>query len=144
MNSSGPQKQRASDESNPTQLLYHPHHQRCGIASALSEGCILVERNPRYYPCSPDTDPSITQLLAVAPITGGGWSTAQAPERHVLHLEQDVLLKQTSRRVWDRRLSQSLQKLQLKCSSWATHLLQLPQSKCRNPKVRTILPLRSK
>lgn len=138
INSSGPQEHRTSDESQPTQLLYHPLDQRRVALQqpCLKGACIPEVRAPRYYPCSPAIDISITQLLAMAPITGAGWSTAQVPQRQVLHFEQDVLLKPTSRRVWGRQLSLSPQKLQLECSLQATHLLQLPKSKCRNQKVR--------
>lgn len=73
----------------------------CGIAEALLEGCIPAVRAPHYYPCFSAIELSITQLPAMVPITGAGWSTAQDLERQVLHLEQDVLLKLTSRRLWD-------------------------------------------
>lgn len=103
MSSSSPQDQRSSDESHPTQLLQHPHQQR---HVALQKPCLKV-RAPHYYPYSSATQLSITQLLATVPITSAGWSTAQDPERKVLHLEQDVLLKLKSRWVWDRQLSLS-------------------------------------
>lgn len=133
MNSSGPQERRTSDQSHPTQLLYHPQHQ---THAALHQPCLKGASQqwgpPCHDPCSPTTDLSITQPLAMAPFTGAGWSTAQDPERQVLHLEQDVLLKLTLRWVWDRRLSLPAQKLLPEWSLQATHLLQLQESKSEN------------
>lgn len=133
MNSSGPQERRISDQSHPTQILDHPQHQR---HVALHQPCLKSVSQgwgpPRHYPCSPAIDLSVTQPLAMVPLTGAGWSTAQDPKRQILHLEQDVLLKLTLRWVWDRRLSLSAQKLLLERSLQATHLLQLQESKSEN------------